>query len=217
MKALVRTSVFALLATACTSDDVPATLSFQQDIAPILAANCVRCHGVPAIGGATSGFRLDTFDSYVVQSTGPDLAFVGGAAMFSPVSAVRVASEDAPMPPRFPLDDDQIEILTAWAGNPVRGEPRPGNRAPTATLITTSPAAGGLLIELAVRDADPDLVGGVLRAFGPAGMVPVALLHDGDNRVTVRLEPGSYRLEAALDDGGAETTINLGDVSVEAP
>ena len=40
----------------------PANPSFQVDVMPILAANCIRCHGFPSIGGAPHSFRYDSYD-----------------------------------------------------------------------------------------------------------------------------------------------------------
>src|SRR5690606_560452 len=53
----------------------PASPTWAEDAAPILAANCGRCHTVPAIGGAPSGFRLDIYDDWV----GDDGAVIRGA------------------------------------------------------------------------------------------------------------------------------------------
>ena len=53
--------VVTLAAAACATDPVPAQPSWQLDVMPVLAANCVRCHGYPTSGFATPGFRLDSF------------------------------------------------------------------------------------------------------------------------------------------------------------
>src|SRR5215210_1527284 len=101
-----------IIFVAACAPGVPDEPSYQQHVAPILAANCVRCHGVPVLGGAPPGFRLDSYNSYEQpkrNSIGTDM--IDGAAVLSPTIATRVALSDNPMPPRFPIDDYQIETL----------------------------------------------------------------------------------------------------------
>lgn len=222
-----RAIIFVLAACA---PDVPETPSFQQHVAPILAANCVRCHGVPVLGGAPPGFRLDTINGYErPKRNDVGIEQVVGAGLYSSSIAIRVASSDSPMPPRFPLDDYQIVTLERWdaAGAP-RGAPNPGNRAPTAAIQNTSRSLEEEGIEVRVRylidvfvgDPDPDVVGGALQARRGATVLPLGLLHSGANRIvweTTNIMPGSFELEAMLDDGGAEILAPLGALEVEAP
>jgi hypothetical protein len=72
------------------------------------------------------------------------------------------------------------------------------------------------LIDLVVDDPDGDVTGGTLRAT----QVPIGLVHSGPNRVvweTTTVPPGTFALEALLDDGAAEIAVPLGDLAVEAP
>lgn len=166
----------ALLLFAACAPAVPDEPSFQQHVAPILAANCIRCHGTPAIGGAPSTFRLDLY---------------ADAAFSAQRSATRTAAGE--MPPRFALDDYQIETLARWAelGAP-RGLPNPGNRPPTAMIVD------GVIV---VEDPDGDVVGGV--AITPDGLV-LGNLRSGPNAL-----PAALELEVVLDDGGAEVRVRL--------
>ena len=220
--------VIVLLA-AC-APGVPETPSFQQHVAPILAANCVRCHGVPVIGGAPPELRLDTYGSYDrPKRTGIGIEQVIGAQTYASIIAQRVASSDAPMPPRFGLDEYQIETLERWdvAGAP-RGAPNPGNHAPTAVVdrVLQSIEEEGIeirvrsLIDLVVLDSDPDVVGGALQVRRGTTVLPLGLLRSGPNHVeweTTNIAPGSFALEAVLDDGGAEVVVPLGAMEVTAP
>jgi hypothetical protein len=202
--------------------DVPSEPSFQQHVMPILAANCVRCHGYPAIGGAPPGFRLDSYEGVAVD----DLTQIAGAGSYASLIAVRVRDGARRMPPRFPLDDPQIETLERWAAGvapgepPPRGEPRPGNRAPEVALESAAQEGNTLVIAVRVDDPDGDLVAGELRlqilgverVIGPvrSGRVEIAWN-------TAFVAPGSYPLSARVDDGATPITIELGPIPVGGP
>jgi hypothetical protein len=205
----------ALLLIVGCSPALPDEPSFQQHVAPILAANCVRCHGAPAIGGAPPGFRLDMLGSFEQPVRGR-IELVAGAALYAAESAHRAAAGD--MPPRFPLDDYQIEILERWAAlDAPRGAPNPGNREPFVGSWMIQPAAGTYLIDIEIRDPDPDVVGGVLFARGVTQTVALGALRSGPNALrwdTTTSPVGSYAIEAILDDGGVEVTVPLDEILV---
>ncbi|MBA3398099.1 MAG: hypothetical protein H0T89_36070 [Deltaproteobacteria bacterium] len=222
MNRTIYLGLVGLLLAAC-APDVPAAPSFQQDIQPILAANCVRCHGTPAIGGAPSGFRLDMFeDVEVIDPSGVGLITIAGAKSQSSRIAARAAAGE--MPPRFPLDDWQIEMLENWEANPVRGT-RADNRAPTASVeaiedevVEETPGIRRFVtITVRVDDPDPDIVGGVLRARLGATVYPIGMIHSGINRIrweTTAIAAGEFTLDAVLDDGGVVVTVALGSLEV---
>jgi hypothetical protein len=217
--------------------DVPANPSFQQDVMPVLAANCLRCHSAPTIGGAPEGFRLDAFEDVTVRERllpagdpacdppGPDAGcfaiVLGGAASMADSAAARVGDDDRPMPPRFPIDDHQIELLENWAATGAgRGEPRPGNGSPTAAVETIERA--GTLVRLRVRvdDPDRDAVGGSLHVRISGTETFVGLVHSGVASVSwdaTGIAAGSYPLTARLDDGAAMILVELGTITVGGP
>ena len=220
----------AIILLAACAPSAPETPSYQQHVAPILAANCIRCHGTPVLGGAPQGFRLDTYNSYSQpkrNSVGTEV--IAGAKILSQTTAIRVASSEAPMPPRFPIDDYQIETLENWdkAGAP-RGAPNAGNRAPNARVRRVQRAIEEegveirvhYLIDVFVDDADGDVAGGVLQVSLGATTLPLGLIHSGPNHVaweTTFIAPGTFVAEAVIDDGGAEIVVPLGTIDVEAP
>ena len=222
--------IIILPVLAACAPSVPDEPSYQQHVAPILAANCVRCHGVPVLGGAPAEFRLDTINGYDrPKRNDVGIETVVGAQLYAEIIAQRVASGDNPMPPRFPIDDYQIETLERWSalGAP-RGAPNAGNRAPTAAIeaVQRSIEEEGFevrireLIDLVVGDPDADIVGGALQARQGATILPLGLLRSGPNRIaweTTHIAPGTFALEAILDDGGAEVVIPLGNLEVTAP
>ncbi len=212
----------------------PAQPSFQ-DVMPILAANCVRCHASPPIGGAPSacttgadgvrwcGFRLDSYDDLVVDEGDPsdpsDDVGVRGAAWVSAIIPARVSDPRSPMPPRFPLGDREQETLSAWArGEPPDRRARPGNEPPVIALDVVAPAGAVRVVRYAVGDADGDLVVGQLRARDGDGRERViAPIQSGRDEVawdTSGVAAGSYTLVARLDDGGGWIALDAGTIDV---
>lgn len=224
-----------VIAFAACIPDAPARPSFQVDVLPILAANCVRCHGYPTLGGATADFRLDAFEDVVVREgamhdqdcgDGGDPAaqlVLCGAATRAGLVSLRIRDTAYPMPPRFPLDDYQLEVLENWARQPARGEPRAQNRTPTIETVEVVHADARVAVAVAVDDADGDIVSGVVHAQLDAPgstRTIVGVVSSGHARVewdTASLAPGTYRLVATLDDGAAPVEIAMGTITLEAP
>ena len=208
--------------------ETPSDPTWIDDVRPILHANCVRCHGYPAISEAPVTFRLDAYDITLLPED-EDREDLDGAALAANSGWLEdvFSGEAASMPPRFPLEDRQVDIILAWAaqGNaeegilPPRGE-RDDNATPDMTLVDdlavgSSSATGDYLIE----DGDGDPVTGVLFAQAGGGD-PIPLqssLYAGTGEVSFRLsllDPGTYDLFAELDDGVEVTTVDLGSLEV---
>ncbi|MBK9035697.1 MAG: hypothetical protein IPL61_31350 [Myxococcales bacterium] len=238
MRALLVTPLVVTL--ACATDPVPSQPSWQVDVMPVLAANCVRCHGYPTSGFATPGFRLDSYGATLLASG--DL--IRGAGENATIlarrtkAAIRAPGELA-MPPGRTLGDDEIAVLRNWAGlvdgslKAPRGPGRPDNTPPTLTFTEVGRAGAVITFAYELRDADRDLVvgsvlGPVVNAQGQAGVGPIADLLSGRAVVTwdtAAIAPGTYLLTARLDDGadvdGPEGTddfieIGLGQITVTA-
>lgn len=61
MRHLLPVVISALLLSACSSEEETPTVSLQNDVMPILQANCLECHDSPtAKGTKKSGLRLDS-------------------------------------------------------------------------------------------------------------------------------------------------------------
>jgi len=219
-----------MLAWACTPE-VPVTPSFQQDVLPILAANCVRCHGFPTIGGAPAEFRLDSFSEVAVSAgeTRDDPACGGdpgdpaaelvicGAARYALISSIRTEAETRPMPPRFPLDDYQVETLARWAEAPERGAPHALNRIPAVSVEEVSQAGAIVTLRVRVDDEDRDLVAGTLRAIVATVERFVGAVASGTVEIawdTTGIPAGDHALIAYVDDGAQVHAIALGTVAV---
>ena len=216
---------------ACTPG-APAVPSFQQDVLPILAANCVRCHGFPSVGGAPIAFRLDTFANTVVTDGQPGAGNCGGdpdptaekvicgAATYAPLIGARVGATTRPMPPRFPLEDVQIETLSRWTERPDRGEPRPDNHPPTLAIESSSQTGVVLALRVRIDDVDHDLVVGTLYAMIDTRKRVVGTVRSGVIDLTwdtTGISPGDYAMVSSLDDGVAQPEIQLGMIHVGAP
>ncbi|MGE0548352.1 MAG: hypothetical protein AB7R00_14905 [Kofleriaceae bacterium] len=213
--------------------DAPASPSFQVDVLPILAANCVRCHGAPTLGGAPTAFRLDRFEDTVIVDgvPGPELCgetpvdpshrvVLCGAASMAGLVAARLRDEFYPMPPRFPLEEHQIETLERWAESPGRGEPRVNNHPPALELLATQQVGTNVQIRIAVTDPDRDLVTGTLRVDIAGQSRFVSELRSGTLDVTwnaTGVAPGNYSLIVELDDGSAVFQTDPRIVTVSAP
>ncbi|MBA3541698.1 MAG: hypothetical protein H0T79_18940 [Deltaproteobacteria bacterium] len=211
----------------CAMDEAPAQPSWQVDVMPVLAANCVRCHGFPTNGLATFGIRFDAYDDTEVvgvraTSGEPPVASIVHGAAASAGKIAHLASRKGLlklnefwMPPGRQIGDYEYTVLRNWtglvdgSGKAPRGPGRPDNAPPVLTLEELERTATTVTLAYELRDADRDLVVGSLR--GPIGNLdaPVTIGVIGDlvtGRGTFTLDltnipPGSYDLVAQLDDG----------------
>lgn len=225
----MRTYLALLVAVAgCGLDDGPPEPSWATDVKPILDANCVRCHGFPATGGAPDSFRLDVYDDFIAL----DGRVIRGAVTMSDYIATRVdPSQTEPrnvgaMPPTEAtgqgLSDRQIGILARWflRSDTARGAPPVGNRAPTMVItwpLQDSLVDGRLVVQYEIRDPDHNLVTGELRA-GPSfeSGDRIGPVHSGRGEVVWdvgAVAAGNYGLHARLDDGDLHD-LTIGDYDV---
>lgn len=194
-----------LAGCAACAPETPDAPTWLADVRPILAANCIRCHGSPAIGGAPTGFRLDVYDDTVV-----DGRTIRGARSMAEFIAAR---DDEP-PRGAQPSGRQREILDRWAAGGAPLGAREGNRAPTVSLTDGGTFAGIAALQVLVLDDDRDLVIGELRA----GDQVVGALHAGRQDLfwdTSVVPPGVYPLRAIVDDGSGERGVELGTRTVE--
>jgi WD40 repeat protein len=88
-------------------------VDFAKDIEPILAANCIKCHGPEK---QKSGYRLDSRDAAIKGGDG-GAAIVPGKSAESPlVKFVAGLDEEMIMPPPKAemLSKEQVGLLRAW-------------------------------------------------------------------------------------------------------
>lgn len=84
----------------CDSSFLSRTISYSQDVVPILQQNCISCHSGSAPQG---GILLDTYQNVKnVASTG------------QLVGAIKHSPGYHPMPPSGKLPDSSICIIETW-------------------------------------------------------------------------------------------------------
>jgi hypothetical protein len=202
----------------------PANPTWIDDVRPLLVANCIRCHGAPALGGAPPSFRLDRF-----EDTGNlDGSVTRGAATMAEYIAQR-AGVLGEMPPDGPARTDvQRETLIRWWDQaplgelPARGA-RANNREPTIVLVEPVGAGvddQGLDFFYEISDADGDLVTGELTASSASANAYLASnLVSGRGRVFVdtgALPDGEWEFSAQLydDTSASPAAVALASVTI---
>jgi len=113
------------VAAPAATPDGPGEAFFEQEVRPILAASCVKCHGAKK---QESGLRLDARVSLIRGGdSGP--AVVPGDPSQSLLMRALGHEGDLAMPPGRKLPDAQIATLKRWIE---RGAPWPGDDGPAA-------------------------------------------------------------------------------------
>ncbi|MDC0937191.1 PSD1 and planctomycete cytochrome C domain-containing protein [Pirellulales bacterium] len=104
------------LAGAAVGPDAP-TIEFNRDIRPLLADNCLACHG-PDQGQREAGLRLDRQESALARLESGGFAIVPGDVENSLlVQRIEATHLDVRMPPvesRKVLSPDQVALLKQW-------------------------------------------------------------------------------------------------------
>lgn len=104
---------------------------FESKIAPILEANCLKCHS-HASGKMKGGLTLDSRSGWAEGGdNGPAIA-PGKPEESLLVEAIRRTDPDLEMPPKEKLSDAEVELLVEWVK---RGAPDP-RKAQTTELAS---------------------------------------------------------------------------------
>jgi hypothetical protein len=104
--------------------EVPARISFNRDVRPIMADTCFHCHGNDA-NTREAGLRLDVRDAALVETEGGVVPIVPGDPDSSAIIK-RIFDADDPMPPESahkPLTAAQKETLRRWVAEGAEYEP----------------------------------------------------------------------------------------------
>ncbi len=220
-------AVSAGFAVGCGTNDAPIEPSWQVDVMPLFAANCVRCHAYPFRGGGTradgtprvSTLRLDAFDEAELADGGIASGVVRNVRkIFGLTHGIALLPGEQRMPPDRRLDDYELEVIRNWANlgdgeTGVRGPGRIDNHPPDLSVTEVARGEGTVTFAYDLRDVDRDLVVGSVigarrKGIPPDDMVvPDAVIGNlvaGRGELTwdvAGLDPGDYPIIVRLDDG----------------
>jgi len=205
------TRLLLLIALGACGPDVPAEPTYFADVAPILRANCVRCHGADPVDPKVASFRLDRNvpgDEDPMRFDVWDYA-TGDAP---PILRVAVNHEAPVMPPDYALTDRQRELLGRWIDNGAKRGTR-DNHAPELVVVSTlDTTTADQAFDVAIRTTDADLDGLAVQLWyrdltdPSASDRPIGPLVGGGDRAFT-LDTGTlasqhtFALYAVVDDG----------------
>src|SRR5436190_14765022 len=107
-------AILAILgAWTMSAAQAPAKVDFGRDIQPLLREHCVECHGPSQ---QMRGLRLDRRRDALPNRVGANGARIvpGNSAKSSLYQRVSGAQDGAQMPPKGPLEAEQIAAIRAW-------------------------------------------------------------------------------------------------------
>ena len=112
------------LRAAPPEDDASALAAFENEVRPLLAARCYKCHGAKK---QESGLRLDEREAALRGGDSGPAVVPGKPEESLLIGAVRHEG-DFEMPPDSRLEDEQVAALTRWVA---RGAHWPDDRKGT--------------------------------------------------------------------------------------
>jgi Planctomycete cytochrome C len=120
LRNIVFLMVISLLATGCSEQ-----VSFENDVMPILSANCLSCHGDNGEGFNKSGFSVKDYDSVMIGTKFGTVIVPGDSASSTLYRLVaHLTDPKIQMPPHHEdalavgrgveLTPEQIETIRKW-------------------------------------------------------------------------------------------------------
>jgi hypothetical protein len=196
-------------------------VSFRQDVYPLLAARCFRCHRGP---NPSSGHRLDLRAELLGEDNGRPLVRPGASARSRLIQLVAGVAGDKVMPPRGPrLSAAQVGLLRAWIDQGLAWDDQllPASARPShwAFQPVSSPAIPAV--------KDPRWVHNPIDAFIAAGHEARGLTPapEASRRVLIRrltfdltgLPPTPAEVEAFVSDPRPDAYERLADRLLASP
>jgi cytochrome c553 len=102
--------LLSLLATACWCLAATGLDFFESKVRPVLAANCLECHGKSGMGG----LRLDSRERMLEGGKSGPAVVPGNAAASILLRAISHSDPKLKMPPKGKLSDADAASLRAW-------------------------------------------------------------------------------------------------------
>ena len=106
--------LFSLFLSACDSDS---TISFSQDVKPILDNNCIRCHQTGGLGEVASGFNMSTYDGLIKGAKFGPMIIAGdveGSNMLVLMEGRADPSISMPHDQKKPILAEDIKTIRLW-------------------------------------------------------------------------------------------------------
>jgi hypothetical protein len=211
--------------SGCSSPPVLPANPTWEDVAPIFRGECNSCHGYTAAQTGAS-YRFDFFDMTTDTCGDAVMAldkglFLAGSALVAKDVKTDVVPQGGAQWPRMPpqpspaLPDWERNAIEAWAGQPVKGSPPPGNRPPTLDLYDYPATADKTLTFTAVlSDPDDNAALGVIEVNGLATLQmnrtgSFAVSFDSSSWPT-----GPQSVKVVLCDGWAKAEYYLSTVQI---
>lgn len=113
---LIAVVASTVIGAGCSSETDKPKVSYQENIAPILEANCKQCHLPGQKGAEKSGFLMDTYEA-VMEGTKFGPVVVPGSAESSSLYRLIAGKADPSiqMPHgKQPLSKDEISAIKQW-------------------------------------------------------------------------------------------------------
>ena len=107
-------AVFPLLFSACGGEP---SVSFSQDVKPILDKNCVHCHTAGGEGQAASGFDMTTYDGLIKGAQFGKMIIPGdaeGSNMLVLMEGRADPSISMPHGEQDPVPAKDIKMVRSW-------------------------------------------------------------------------------------------------------
>ena len=102
---------------ACSKDEKPVpTVSFINDVQPILAASCLECHTEGAAGTKASGLNMDSYDLLMNGTEFGSIIKPGDSATSALNMLVEGRADPSIRMPhgKDPLTPDETNLLKLW-------------------------------------------------------------------------------------------------------
>lgn len=127
---------------------VAAAGAFEKDVAPILAARCLNCHGA---NNPKGNLRMDTFAGIMAGGDSGPFVVPGKLAASSLVERISATGDERMPKNGRPLSADEIKKITDWIDSGAKftgnnSTPIADLKAGTATPGSSKPAAGPIQI-----------------------------------------------------------------------
>ena len=128
-------ALLALLGARASAQAPVSTVEFfEKQVRPLLADQCLGCHGAAA-SASNGGLRMTSREDLLKGGARGPAIIIGHPEASLLVKAITYTEKGLAMPPRARLTDPQIAILTDWVRNGAFWPPKLGQRGSTTPVV----------------------------------------------------------------------------------